>query len=293
MAPLLRLASRVFRIASHPGCDRHDKDIIMRILFVLITSLAAASASAETLFPMPSVPDVTAAEGWAVGLGAGLEYEAEYDGSDEYGVEVEPVLVVQRRQGNSMWFLEGQELGWRGRLDDVWLVQAGLRLEGGREESDAPELEGLGDVDDELMGMLEVRRALGRSWSNWVAGRVMAGGSDIGALGVAAIGHTFAAQREGSGVDLFAFVTFGSSAFINRDFGIDQEQSDGSGLPVTTLGGGYRSAGIQAVGRWRLGERWQLQAEAGYERYNSDIADSPITVDDYEAELGLNLLFRF
>ncbi len=265
----------------------------MRILLVLITSIAATGVSAETLFPMPSVPDVTDADGWTIGLGAGLEYEAEYDGSDDYGVEPEAILVVQRRQGNSVWFLEGQELGWRGRLNDVWLVQGGLRFEGGREESEAPELAGLGDVDDELMGMVEVRRALGRSWSNWVAGRVMAGGSDIGTLGVAAIGHTFAAEQEGNGVDLFAFVTFASSAFVNRDFGINQEQSDGSGLPVTTLDGGYRSAGIQAVGRWRFGERWQLQGEAGYERYNSDIADSPITVDDYEAELGLSLLYRF
>ena len=265
----------------------------MKLFAGLTLALLGAVASAETLFPMPSVPDVTDDDGWTFGIGAGVEYEAEYDGSDDYGIEAEPVFVVQRRQGNQVWFLEGQELGWRGRVDDVWLLQAGLRFEGGREESEAPELAGLGDVDDELVGMFEVRRALGGDWSNWAAGRLMAGGSDFGVLGVGAVGHTFAASDPGMGIDLFAFVTFGSSDFINRDFGITAEQSAGSGLPETSLDGGYRSVGIQASGRWRFGRHWQLQFEAGYEKYNSDISDSPIALNDYEAEVGVNLLYRF
>lgn len=265
----------------------------MKRLAGLTLTLLTTMASAETLFPMPSVPDVSDEDGWAIGLGIGFEYEAEYDGSDDYGVEAEPAVIVQYRQGNQVWFLEGQELGWRSRLDDVWLVHAGLRYEGEREESDAPELEGLGDVDDELVGVFEVRRAAGRDWSNWVAGRFMAGNSDIGALGVGAVGHTFVAKRPGEGIDLFAFVTFGSSEFINRDFGITAEQSLNSGLPETSLDGGYRSMGIQANGRWRFGESWQFHAEAGYERYSSDISDSPIALDDYEAEVGVNVLYRF
>jgi outer membrane scaffolding protein for murein synthesis (MipA/OmpV family) len=265
----------------------------MRVLTLLAISLCAgAPATADTLFPMPSVPDITDADGWSFAVGAGAEYEAEYDGSDQYGVELEPAFVVQRRQGNHAWFLEGQELGWRGRLNDAWLLQAGVRFEGGREESEAPELAGMGDTDDELVVMAETRRAIG-DWSNWVAGRIMAGGSDIGTLGIIAAGHTFAATRQGMGIDLFAFVTVASSAFINRDFGVSADQSANTGYPVTRLDGGYRSAGVQAVGRWRFGERWQLQAEAGYEKYNSDIADSPIALEDYEAEVGITLFYRF
>lgn len=50
-------------------------------LFLLLA--AAVPAHADTLFTMPSVPDVTDSDGWAVAVGAGLEYESEYDGSDE------------------------------------------------------------------------------------------------------------------------------------------------------------------------------------------------------------------
>ena len=91
----------------------------MKIVAVLTLTLLGAMASAETLFPMPSVPDVSDEDGWAIGLGAGFEYEAEYDGSDDYDVEAEPAVIVQYRQGNQMWFLEGQELGWRSRLDYI------------------------------------------------------------------------------------------------------------------------------------------------------------------------------
>ena len=265
----------------------------MKNCIIIASLLLAATAGAETLFPMPSVPDVTSGDGWTIALGAGTEYEAEYDGSDDYGTEFEPSAIIQKRNGNQIWFLEGQELGWRGLVNDRWLLQGGLRFEGGREEDEAPELAGLGDTDDELVAMVEVRRPIGTDWSNWGAARVMAGDSDIGTLGVIAVGHTFAAADPGMGIDVFAFTTFGSSAFINRDFGVDSSQSAGSGLPVTDISGGYRSVGIQAAGRWRFGENWQLQAEAGYEKYSSDIADSPIALDDFEAEIGVSILYRF
>ena len=265
----------------------------MKGLIPLTFVLFGGAANAEPLFPMPSVPDVTDSNDWAFAIGAEVEYGAEYDGSDEYGIEVEPGFVIQRRNGDSMWFFEGQELGWRGRANDLWLLQGGIRFEGGREESESPTLEGLGDVDDEVVAMAEVRRAIGQDWTNWGAARLMAGDSDIGWLAVLAAGHTFAAREPGMGIDLFAFATFASDDFINRDFGITEEQSIGSGLAQTSLDGGYRSVGISAVGRWRFGDNWQLQAEAGYEKYNSDIADSPIALDDFEAEIGISILYRF
>ncbi len=255
--------------------------------------LAATGVRADALFPSPSIPNVTSNDGWTIALGLEAEYEAEYDGSDDYGVEAEPGFLVQKRKGNQVWFLEGAELGWRARVRQQWLVQAGLRLEGGREEDEGPELAGLGDTDDELTAMLEVRRGFGDDWSNWLAARLMAGGNDIGTLGVLAAGHTFGANAGGTGLDVFAFATFGTADFLNRDFGVNAEQSAGSGLSLTELDGGYRSIGVTAVGRWAFRDNWQVQFEAGYERYNSDIAASPITLDDYEAEVGLSVLYLF
>lgn len=50
----------------------------MKLLAGSILVLVGAFASAETLFPMPSVPDVTDGDGWTIDLGAGLEYDDDY-----------------------------------------------------------------------------------------------------------------------------------------------------------------------------------------------------------------------
>ncbi|MEM7283180.1 MAG: MipA/OmpV family protein [Pseudomonadota bacterium] len=260
------------------------------LLFFLATPGVVFS---DPLFPSPSVPDLTTEDGWSFGIGLGLEYETEYDGSDDYGVELDPGAVVQYRNGNQFWFLNGPELGWRSKIADSWLIQAGLRLEGDREESESPALAGLGDVEDEWTLMFEARRGFGTDWSNWLGARVMAGDGDIGVLGVLAAGHFFGANPSGNGVEAFVFATFGSSAFFNRDFGVTTQQSLDSGLPETDLSGGYRSLGIQVVGRWDLATHWQLVAEMGYEKYDNSISDSPIALDDFEAEAGVSVFYRF
>ena len=260
---------------------------------ILAALLLSQSAAADPLLPSPSVPAVAMADGWAFAIGADIEYEAEYDGADDYTVEAGPAVLLQWRKGRQLWFVEGAELGWRGLRGQHWLLQAGLRFEGGRDEDDASQLRGLGDTDDEITAMFEVRRGFGDHWNHWLAARVMAGDGDIGTLGVLAAGHYFGANAAGTGVELVAFTTFGSAAFIERDFGISAAQSEASGLPQTSLGGGYRSLGVSLVGRWFPAERWQLGAELGYEKYSSDIGDSPIARKDYETEVGLRVIYVF
>ena len=189
--------------------------------------------------------------------------------------------------------MEGNEPGWRGRRADHWMIQAGLRYEDGREEDDSDDPEGLGDADDEWMVMSEVRRGFGPDWRNWLAARVMAGGGDLGAIGVVAGGHRFCGSPDGDGIELIPFAAFATSDFINRDFGVTRSQSENSGFPATDLDGGFRSVGISAIGRWSGGRRWQVGIEAGCGRYSEDISDSPIARDDYEAEAGFTVLYRF
>ena len=123
------------------------------------------------LVPLPSVLDFTRGDGFGVALGAGVEYESAYDGADEHELEVEPAGAVHYRNGDHLFFWEGFELGWRGRLADHWLVQAGARYEDGLEpdDSDDGNLDGIEPRDSHVVGFLEVRRGLGQDWRNWVA----------------------------------------------------------------------------------------------------------------------------
>ena len=223
------------------------------------------------------------------------EYESAYDGADETELEVEPAGAVQYRKGDHLFFWEGMELGWRGRLADVWLVQAGIRNEGGLEPDDSEDgnLDGILPRDSHVVGFLEVRRAVGDDWRNWVAARLMGGPSDFGVLGVVAAGRRFGQQLDGTGTELYGFMTFGTDKFINKDFGVTAVDAVGSGLPVTALSGGYRSTGVQLVHRRHLTRKLHAIAQAGVEFYSSDIGDSPIARSDTEFELSLALVWRF
>jgi outer membrane scaffolding protein for murein synthesis (MipA/OmpV family) len=256
---------------------------------------AAVEGQAAALVPSPSVLDFTRGGGWGVALGVGVEYEAAYDGSDEYEVELDPAGAIQWRSGQHMLFFEGTELGWRGVFDERWLVQAGARYEDGLDPSDSEDgaLDGLPKRDSHLTGFFEVRRALDAQWRNWIAGRVLAGESDFGALGVLAAGHRFGDSLEGLGTEVFVFSTFGDRAFVEKDFGVSAADSAASGLAQTDVDGGYRSSGLQLVHRERLTDNLQVIAQAGIEFYNSQIGDSPIARDDFEGELSLALVWAF
>lgn len=271
------------------------------IVTAMITAaLFSTAANAQTdkpaaLVPLPSVFDFTRGGGWGVALGAGIEYEAAYDGSDEYELELDPAGAVQWRDGNHLYFWEGMELGWRGRMADVWLIQAGMRYEGGLEPDGSEDgvLDGLEKRDSHRVGFLEARRSVGHNWRNWVGGRLMVGETGFGVLGVVAAGHRFGDQVDGTGTEVYVFSTFGSATFINKDFGVTAADSAASGLAETELDGGYRSTGINLIHRRYITEHMQLIAAAEAERYNSDIGDSPIARANYEAGVELAIVWQF
>ncbi len=269
----------------------------LRFLLIFAIGLApwCQSQAREALVPLPSIFDFTDGAGWGVGLGASLEYESAYDGSDEYESEVDPAGAIQWRDGDNLYFWEGFELGWRGLAAERLLLQAGIRREGGLEADDSEDdrLDGIEDRDDYTVGFFEARRALDGDWRNWVGARLMGGPSDFGWLGALAAGHRFGAQKDGTGSEIFVFTTFGDEDFINKDFGVSAEDAANSELEAIEIDGGYRSFGVSFLHRRDLNENLQLFAEVGYEGYSSDIQDSDIAREDFEAEVGLGLVWIF
>ena len=81
----------------------------------LFFQTALAQDGTTALVPLPSVNDFSRGnDGWAFGLGLGIEYESAYEGSDEFGAEVDPAGAVQWRKGNDIFFWAGEAVGWRG-----------------------------------------------------------------------------------------------------------------------------------------------------------------------------------
>ena len=255
---------------------------------------AVAQDGKTALVPLPSVDDFTRGnDGWAFGLGLGVEYESAYEGSDEYGLEVDPAGAAQWRSGDDIFFWAGEALGWRGLRSDTWLFEATVGFDEGREESSSDDgrLDGLGDGDEGTELVLQVRRAFDADWRYWLDGRVVTG--DNGSLGLFGAGRRFGDRNDGTGHEISIAVVVQDSNFADKDFGIDAGQSAASGLDETDLSGGFRSIGFNYTYRHNINENWQVFGEAVYERYGSNIKDSPIARNNYEAEVGVGFIYVF
>lgn len=271
----------------------------MKILIVLgLTMLFSQSVLAQegktALVPLPSIDDFSQGQdGWSIGLGLGMEYETAYEGSDEFGVEVELAGAVQWRRGNDVFFWAGEAIGWRGLRADVWLLEALVGFDEGREESDSKKgyLNGLGESDEGLEFVLQGRRALTADWRYWLIGRVVTGGN--GNLGLFGAGYRFGNKMDGSGSEINVVAVFHDSQFANKDFGINAEQAAASGLAETRLSGGFRSLGINYNYRHYINHNWQIYGEALYEHFSRDVQDSPIARSNYEAEVGIGFIYIF
>lgn len=268
------------------------------LLAVFIHSLSAQAVLAQdgktALVPLPSVEDFTRGnDGWSFGLGLGIEYESAYEGSDEFELEVDPAGAVQWRSGDNIFFWAGEALGWRGLRSNVWLFETVVVFDEGREESDSDDgrLDGLGDADEGTELVLQARRAFDVDWRYWLDVRVVIG--DNGSLGLFGVGHRFGYQIDGTGSELAIAVVFHNGDYADKDFGIDAEQSAASGLNETDLSGGFRSIGLNYNYRYYVNENWQVFGEAVYERYSGDIEDSPIARNNYEAEVGVGIIYVF
>lgn len=275
----------------------------MKKLIVLCTALvmhslllpaASAQETRTALVPLPSIDDFSRGkDGWSFALGAGIEYETAYEGSDEFGFELEPAGGLQWRRGNDVFYWVGEAIGWRGLRAETWLFEALIGFDEGRAESDSKKgyLDGLGDSDEGFELVLESRRAFDRDWRYWLVGRLVTGGD--GNLGLFGVGRRFGEKFDGSGSEVNIVAVFHDSKYANKDFGITAEQSAASGLAATNISGGYRSVGINYNYRHYINNNWQIYGEALYEHFSSAVRKSPIARGDFEAEVGIGFIYVF
>jgi outer membrane scaffolding protein for murein synthesis (MipA/OmpV family) len=260
----------------------------------LFLQTAFAQDGRTALVPLPSVEDFTRGkDGWSFGLGLSVEYESAYEGSDEYGFEANPAGAVQWRRGDDIFYWAGQALGWRGLRSKTWLVQAAVAFDEGREESDSDDgrLNGLGDTDEGAELVLQARRAFDADWRYWLDGRVVTG--ENGSLGIFGVGRRFGDKYDGTGSEIGIVAVLHDSERANRDFGVNAAQSAASGLQQTHLSGGFRSVGFNYNYRNYINKNWQIFGEVLYERFSSDIEDSPIARNNYEAEVEIGFVYLF
>lgn len=268
--------------------------ILVLLIQLIIFNAATAQENNNPLVPLPSVDDFSRGEnGWAFGLGLGVEYESAYEGSDELGFEIQPAGAVQWRNGDNVYYFAGEAFGWRSVAIEKWLLDVLVGFDEGREEADSDDgkLKGLGDQEEGFEVVLQARRSFTYDWRYWLVGRLVA--SDVGNLGLFGVGRRFGEQSDGTGSEINLVAVFHDGDYANKGFGIDATQSIASGLKETNLSGGLRSLGIDYNYRHNINNNWQVYGEALFEYFSNEVTDSPIARSDYEAEIGISVIYVF
>ncbi len=266
----------------------------------VFASNVLAQQNNDSLVPLPSTTDYSTKDGWAGALGLKLQGLAAYKGSDHGTLQLVLDGAVQWRKGDHLLFWDGfdlndTELGWRGLLQDTWLMEVGARHEIviPSSASEKADIENLPHRGSHVLGFVQTKHAVGTGWKSWVSGRISGGPSNYGWLAKLSAGHHFGQQYNNTGTELLVFTTFGNEKNINNYFGISEDDANASGFEEANLDGGYRSSGFTLIYRKNLKSNVQIAAKAGIEFYNTDFKKSEIVRDTSQTSTELAVLWRF
>lgn len=239
---------------------------------------------------LPASAQDAANHQYVLDLGAGVQAQPRYPGSDETIYVPYPLIAV------SKFFIPGY-----GQVDadaDTrrLSIYPSFNYIGKRNSADSNELKGLDDVDWSLeaglgvsyrynwiRGFAEVRQGF-----NGYSGQVAQFGLDLIASPLEEVELRFG-PRAG----------WGSQNYMDTYFGITSSEAAASPLydKAYKAGAGFNTVGLASSATYSLSDDWKLHALVGWDRLVGDAGNSPIvkegSANQYYAGAGLTYRFAF
>jgi outer membrane scaffolding protein for murein synthesis (MipA/OmpV family) len=232
-----------------------------------------ALASLLAIIPMSAQSQeatVSESHQYVLDLGAGVQYQPKYPGSNEYILFPFPIIAVQR------FFLPGfgQVVEGEEKLRAFYVFPS-FDFIGERTASDSNELAGTETVDwalelgvgvgyryDWLRGTVEVRQGI-----NGHDGQVMELGMDV-----------VTAPFESLQLNFGPRLSWASGDYMDTYFGVTEAEASASGSHLTAYdpGASFKTAGLEARAVYALSDTTRLHIRAGWHRFIGEAADSPI-----------------
>jgi MipA family protein len=232
-------------------------------------------------------------------LGAGLAARPDYAGAREYGLAASPVLLLSygrftlvgphgglaRDPGRASETLTGANLlVFDG---NAFRVNAGLRVDGGRNASDSPELAGLPDIKRRLLYTVGGTLDLAPQWSATL--RVVSDVKSIKTGSVATLSVGTRGRFTPTTTWSAALSTSYADAYYQRaHFGIPE------GLPRASYqpGASPLDATLSGTVRHQLFPHWSVFSTASAGRLLGDAAASPLTLRPAQASVFVGFAYH-
>lgn len=219
-------------------------------------------------------------------LGGGAILQPEYEGSDKFSVMPVPLLSFSFNESINV---DPMGLEFTVFRRDNLSFRLAVQHEGGRDEDDSDDLEGMGNIDSAFKLGGTVNYNIG-AWEVYGTVEKLFGGSD-GVQMIAGAVYTYEAFP-------FLLSAGGSATWSNSDymstfFGVDAGQAERSGYATYDASAGIKRVDAEVLLTYLMTEHWVLRAQAGLGYLVGDAADSPIVQRKLQPNAMLMLGYRF
>lgn len=241
-------------------------------------------------------PMATGDDAWRFSVGAGVFSRPKYPGSGDTKIVAVPVLSANYGR----FFIGGTPsaglpLGIGAYLiqNETWRagVAVGADLDKPREASDAPILNGWGDISATTLAA-----AFGSYTHQWLTLRA-AVVSDIGGHGagtrVMLDAEAKYSPMEGLLLSAGPGITWANNSYTQTYFGINAAQSVVAGVPQYNTSSGINALNFAVGAFYRLSANWNIGARVNAVWLQGDAANSPITEDKSQNVYGLFASYLF
>lgn len=218
------------------------------------------------------MPDVT-----NVRLGFGPAYSPDYEGSDNYGVSIKPLISFHYRD---FLLVDNNNIrinlyGTNGLFKrNTFKAGPLLKIDFGRDESDNPDLAGMGDISTSV--------ELG-AFASYIIGptrtRVrLTQDVTSGHSGMKVIGDVRAIIRQTERLTVIgAFIsTWADNSYMESYFSVTPMQSQLSGMSEFNARSGVKDLSFTLAGHYSLSRNWAALTNIGYSRLLGDAKNSPL-----------------
>jgi outer membrane protein len=264
---------------------------LARIALMLICA-APVSLRAQSLSEMEleqeGLAEKPQASHWSAAVGAGLASVPRYQGADTSRLRLVPLALI--RYDNILLGPFG--LGWMAIHRDGFRAGPVLGYEGGRRESADPHLYGLGDIPSSISGGVFAAYRFAPFEIAATARQAITHRSN-GLNGFVRLEYRVRILPHPWDLRIGTHFDFANAVYEQTRFGVSPIQSEQSGLPVFTPGGGLKDVGLRASLTYISNKHLLLRLFADANRFTGDTADSPIVLKRTQGFFGAGIAYQF
>lgn len=292
----INISQELFMIENFTKC--------IQTIILTFAALAVVAANKKKFFKIFSVfaviflisplAQVAEAQGeqeksWNVSLGIGTIIMPEYEGSNEYELMGVPYFDIKYGDKITINIIDGI----RYKLFDFenFNCGTGLGYDIGRDESDAERLNGLGDIDPYLEGILFAEYNFQNTSFGLEFSKDLIDGHGSMRIGLEAR-HMVTLSNKILIIPSLK-LTFADNNYMKSFFGVSNLQSGNSGLPAFDAKAGAKDASLYVPIIYKWTERWSVITAFEYSRLIGDASESPITENKNQFMGGLFLYYEF